>query len=215
MRYRLAIPESNPKERNAIKSALYGLLLLAGAYLVLYTINPNLVNLSLPPLQVINITAPSGGTGGTTSGSSVSAGGSGNGACAPAPTGPCSVAELQTTCMGSNAQAASEICKAESNGNAVAGGDISADNHSPVSVGLFQINLSANNLPGLPCTTAFNHSWTVSSPSTITNMALYNQCVQAAQNIAINTAYACTLSNKGQGAGTSWGAWSTHTGCGL
>ena len=34
-----------------IKSALLGLLLLAGAYLILYTINPNLVNLSLPTLQ--------------------------------------------------------------------------------------------------------------------------------------------------------------------
>jgi hypothetical protein len=38
-----------------IKSALLGLLLLAGAYLILYTVNPNLVNLGLPKLQSISI----------------------------------------------------------------------------------------------------------------------------------------------------------------
>jgi hypothetical protein len=48
-----------------IKSAIYGLLLLAGAYLVLYTINPNLVSLSLPTLSAINIQAPSTGGGGS------------------------------------------------------------------------------------------------------------------------------------------------------
>ncbi|MGB7957564.1 MAG: pilin [Minisyncoccia bacterium] len=211
-----AISAGNPGKQSEgkewIKSAIYGLLLLAGAYLVLYTINPNLVNLNLPTLGAINIQAPSGGTGGATNGSSVSGGGSGT--CAPTPSGPCSVAQLSQTCMGNNAQAASEICAAESSGNAVAGGDLST-NGQPVSIGLFQINLSANNLPGLNCTAAFNHTWMPNNPSTIVNAPLYNQCLAAAQNIAINTTYACTLSNKGQGAGTSWGAWSTHTGCGL
>ena len=41
-----------------ITSALTGLLLLGGAYLILYTINPNLVNLNLPSLQAINIQVP-------------------------------------------------------------------------------------------------------------------------------------------------------------
>ncbi len=48
--------------RSWITSALLGLLLLAGAYLILYTINPNLVNLSLPTLQAINIEAPTSGS---------------------------------------------------------------------------------------------------------------------------------------------------------
>ena len=176
-----------------------------GGNLILYTINPNLVNLNLPGLSSINIQAPSGG--GTT-GSSSSGYGGGN--CTPPPSGPCSVATLQSTCMGNNAQAAAEICSAESSGNAVAGGDKST-NGQPVSIGLFQINLSANNLPGLNCTAAFNHTWSVGNPSTITNSTLYNQCVTAAQNIATNISYACTLSHQG----TNWGAWSTHTGCGL
>ena len=57
-----AISAGNPGKQSEgkewIKSAIYGLLLLAGAYLVLYTINPNLVNLSLPPLSTITVTAP-------------------------------------------------------------------------------------------------------------------------------------------------------------
>ena len=47
-----------------ITSALLGLLLLAGAYLILYTINPNLVNLSLPTLQAINVGSGTGFQGG-------------------------------------------------------------------------------------------------------------------------------------------------------
>ncbi len=42
-----------------ITSALTGLLLLGGAYLILYTINPNLVSLSLPQLQPVNISVSS------------------------------------------------------------------------------------------------------------------------------------------------------------
>ena len=51
-------PSKQSEGKEWIKSALLGLLLLAGAYLILYTINPNLVNLSLPTLQTVNIAAP-------------------------------------------------------------------------------------------------------------------------------------------------------------
>jgi hypothetical protein len=193
--------------RSWIWSALIGLLLLAGAYIILNTVNPGLVNCSLPSLSQINSgsgIAPLGGGG--TSNTNPSAGGT----CSPAPSGPCSVSQLQSTCLGSNAQAASQICMAESSGNAVNGGDIST-NGQPVSIGLFQINLSANALPGLNCPSAFDHSWHVGSPSTITNPALYAQCVAAAQNVATNIAEACALSKNG----TSWKAWSTATSCGL
>jgi hypothetical protein len=54
-------PSKQSEGKEWIKSALFGLLLLAGAYLILYTINPNLVNLGLPTLQSVNIAAPSGG----------------------------------------------------------------------------------------------------------------------------------------------------------
>lgn len=52
-----AIARGNPSGETEAKawiwSALLGMLLLAGAYLILFTINPNLVNLSLPSLGAI------------------------------------------------------------------------------------------------------------------------------------------------------------------
>jgi hypothetical protein len=46
-------PSGQTEGREWIKSALLGLLLLLGAYLVLNTINPNLTKLSLPELEKI------------------------------------------------------------------------------------------------------------------------------------------------------------------
>ncbi len=54
-----AISAGNPsaisEARQWIWSALLGLLLLGGAYIILYTINPNLINLNLPALSPLNI----------------------------------------------------------------------------------------------------------------------------------------------------------------
>ena len=52
-------PSKQSEGKEWMKSALLGILLLAGAYLILYTINPNLVNLSLPTLSAVNVMAPS------------------------------------------------------------------------------------------------------------------------------------------------------------
>jgi Type IV secretion system pilin len=78
-----AVSAGNPGKQSEgkewIKSAIYGLLLLAGAYLVLYTINPNLVTLSLPSLSTIPAPqAPSTGSG-TTNGQSGNGFGGGGG----------------------------------------------------------------------------------------------------------------------------------------
>lgn len=54
-------PSKQSEGKEWIKSALFGLLLLAGAYLILYTINPNLVNLGLPTLQSVNISSQTSG----------------------------------------------------------------------------------------------------------------------------------------------------------
>ena len=48
-------PSKQSEGKEWVKSALLGLLLLAGAYLILYTVNPNLVNLTLPTLSQVNI----------------------------------------------------------------------------------------------------------------------------------------------------------------
>ena len=76
-----AISMGNPSQQSEgkewIKSALIGLLLLAGAYLILFTINPDLVNLNMPTLDSVNVkmdaaSAVSGnGTTTTTNGTTV------------------------------------------------------------------------------------------------------------------------------------------------
>jgi hypothetical protein len=60
-------PSKQSEGKEWVTSALLGVLLLGGAYLILYTINPDLVNLNLPNLTAINITGtlPMPGTGGT------------------------------------------------------------------------------------------------------------------------------------------------------
>jgi hypothetical protein len=53
-------PSKQSEGREWVMSALLGLLLLAGAYLILYTVNPDLVNLKLPSLTPVSTqTAPS------------------------------------------------------------------------------------------------------------------------------------------------------------
>jgi hypothetical protein len=210
-------PSGQSDAKEWIEAALLGLLLLVGAYFILSVINPQLLNLNLPTLTPVDISSisvsynPVGGTNGP----------SGAGTCTAPTAGPCTVANLQNTCMGGNAASAAEICSAESSGNALTGGDKST-NGQPVSIGLFQINLTANTIGGLNCPAAFDHSWhapgvcakgstTNCGPSTITNPTLYAQCVAAAQNTATNIAKACSLSSNG----TTWNQWSTHTACGL
>jgi hypothetical protein len=43
-------PSSESEGRSWITAALLGLLLLAGAYIVLYTVNPEIVSLNIPSL---------------------------------------------------------------------------------------------------------------------------------------------------------------------
>ena len=56
-------PSGQTEGREWIKSALLGLLLLVGAYLVLHTINPNLTKLSLPALEKIKPAEATAGAG--------------------------------------------------------------------------------------------------------------------------------------------------------
>ena len=185
-----------------ITSALTGLLLLGGAYLILYTINPNLVELGLPTLQQINLPT------------STYVSGWGNGGSCQAPvSGACSSAMLQNSCFGSNAQVAGGVCNTESSNNQYAkGDDCGGGNYA--SIGLFQINLSANPIPDpatgqmLNCPSAFSNAYTGSNPHcTILNQNLYNECVSAAENPSTNIQEACALSKQG----TSWSLWGPHT----
>src|SRR3989338_3788265 len=66
LRYALAAgnPSGQSDARDQILQALLGLILLFGAYLILYTINPNLINLSLPTLSSVSVSAPASNVGG-------------------------------------------------------------------------------------------------------------------------------------------------------
>jgi Type IV secretion system pilin len=61
-------PSKQSEGREWIQSALFGILLLAGAYLILYTVNPDIVSLNLPTLTAVNIAAPGAAGGGGASG---------------------------------------------------------------------------------------------------------------------------------------------------
>ncbi len=60
LKYALAAgnPSGQSDARDQILQALLGLILLFGAYLILFTINPNLTNLSLPTLSSVSVGAP-------------------------------------------------------------------------------------------------------------------------------------------------------------
>jgi len=57
-------PSSETEGKAWITSALLGLLLLAGAYLILYTVNPQIVSLGIQGVTSISAPAASGGGGG-------------------------------------------------------------------------------------------------------------------------------------------------------
>ncbi len=288
-----------------IKNAIFGVVLLFGGYIILYTINPNLVNLKNPEVPTApDIASSTLGGGSSSSGDCVitpspSSGpapltvnfssdvdpaatftwtfgdgspsvsdktpshtfqnngvypislttdltdptGQGNdtihsctrqltvgsgGQCQPPTSGPCSVASLQGTCFGNNAQTAGGVCMIESAGNPMAqsGTDKCLDASGvgkPVSFGLFQINISANQIGGLNCPAAFDKPYTgcilrgECGPCHLKNdtasIKLYNDCVTAAMNANDNIAKACQMS----GNGSSFSQWGPATlqKCGL
>lgn len=60
LRYALAAgnPSGQSDARDQILQAILGLILLFGAYLILFTINPNLINLNLPTLSSVSVGGP-------------------------------------------------------------------------------------------------------------------------------------------------------------
>jgi len=66
LRYTLAAgnPSTQSDARDQILQALLGLVLLFGAYLILFTINPDLTKLTPPTLQSVSVQAPTGAAGG-------------------------------------------------------------------------------------------------------------------------------------------------------
>ncbi len=184
--------------KKVIFDALYGLIVALAAYLLLYVINPDLVkvNISLKPVAVSTTPTP------TKPGYPTAA-------CKSVTSGACAVSNMQSSCFSSVADQASAICWGESGGRETIGSGV--DKCQPggetVSWGLFQINLSANQVAGLNCPSAFSQVYTGSNHNcTITNQTLYQQCVAAAKTASSNIQAACSIYNSG-----GWSRWGFYT----
>ena len=197
---------SATKAKGVIFDAIAGVILAMVSYLLLYTINPALLQINLPDMI----------SGGVTNGIDT---GGGTGKCEPMTTGPCSVENLKNTCFGTNAEMASAICMKESSGheNKESGDKCQPDNF-PISLGLFQINLSANNLTGSSCsqqtcaTSAAAPMYTGKKKNVYcTKGTNYDSCVTSATNKDCNIQTACALS----GNGVHWSKWGANSQCGF
>ncbi|MFA5926095.1 MAG: hypothetical protein WC831_04125 [Parcubacteria group bacterium] len=201
------------KEENAkttVSSALSGLILGLIAYVLLQTINPDLVAFKLDALKIGSSgTSNVSGTGSGGGGAGNTGKGTGSGKCEPVASGPCSESNLKNTCFGSGSYQASSICNAESGGGAgqTSKSDITADGHS-FSVGLFQINLTVHDIGGLNCPSAFSGK---NYKAVVVDEGLYQQCVQAAQDPTNNIKKACSIGNNG----SSWSQWGANKICGF
>lgn len=151
------LASSKEEGKKSITNAILGLLLALGAWLILNTINPDLLNVCLNNLPIAEITInPLYDRGFNdqkqANGESVR--------CTPVTTAtsPCTVEKLTTVFGAENAVAMSKICNMESGGTSIQSGtDICKPSNDAFSFGLFQVNLAANGiLAGENCAGIFN-----------------------------------------------------------
>jgi len=187
--------------KETISSALLGLILGLTAFLILRTINPQLVNLQLQ--------SPGGGTGGgtgTTTGGAPYTGPTGSGDCSPWQ-GACS--QENTACFGQYAQTASAICGYESAGGNpnIPSSTDKCQNGQSFSIGLWQINMiSHGDKFGCNPSEIFSggtkgecldrrgkicYKWSCQ----VINEQKYDECVQKLKDPALNTQLACSMFN--------------------
>ncbi len=152
-------PTSESEGKSWITGALLGLLLLAGAWIILYTVNPNILSLQLPGLPTLGAvppsptptvptpTTPTGGTCSVITNSS----------------NPCSISSVQSACSAWNPNSASQVCNRESGGGTNPNVQSQTDkcndgvNGQPghsFSIGLWQINVIST--PGVPSSCSFS-----------------------------------------------------------
>lgn len=227
---------SKEKAKGILLSGLTGMAIILSSYVLLNFINPDLVKIkpiqppiftasSLPSCEEVgygqDCVLPSGQV------QTVSNGGSyGGKGCKPITNdaSPASVNNLTKSCFGQYGaevvKQASIVASSESGGNpSLPVGAGSCGKEKPAARctggeipvwGLYQINLTVHKVGGLNCPAAFgNKEWTCSKSCTVTNPALYNQCVAAAKNATNNINAACAISQASLSAGkprfNAWG----------
>jgi len=183
-----------------IGASLTGLVIALCSYVILYQVNPALVGFKGLEIQLVDqIPVPPDVKAFAEK-------------CKPTNSGECAVSKM--TIFRERAQQASAICMAESSGVSNAKNTLTkCSNGDYYAVwGLFQFNLSANKFydgsTTLDCPASFgNKAWVNSSPTcTITNPALYQQCVNAASNPNLSRINAQKLVTT-----NSWGPWEANS----
>lgn len=205
--------------KDHIKSAIFGLILALGAWLLLNTINPDILSGNLDSLKEQNVEV-------TLEDQIKSY--SGQGTCAPITSGQCSPASLAAAGFlpePPRATQASSICNGESRGNSGLGSGVDkcSDGNS-FSFGLFQVNIiaHANEIPGGVCSNIFkiNGGGTQGSclqkqgnicikyDCSVVDSAKYQSCISYITNPTNNITYAKNLQ-----ATRGWSQWGANASC--
>jgi len=206
------LPHTKLNGKETITNAVLGLLLALGAYALLNTINPNLLNTNINIKQAnLSYTAQiEGYLGGR-------ACVKGTGACDPSNLGSFGSPQLQLQ--------ASKICMGESNGDASLGSGVDkCSDGKSFSFGLFQINTIAhqNDIPGGVCNNVFQTNGTgtqgtclktdkgicVEYDCKVKDQAQYQSCVNYITQPLNNISFAVNLQKS-----RNWGQWGFYASC--
>ncbi len=208
---------SKTKAKQTIYSALTGLAIMLGSFVLLNFINPNLTKikpiqppifsaLDLPSCEEIGFAEKciisTGGSAGQVVNPSTGSGGAGAGSCKIMNSGACAVQNMKL-CPDWNPEDASRVCNLESAGGAnltIASGSDKCSDGTSFSYGLWQINLTAHQgqpyMPAACQKTLF--SGKNFSCKLIVSKAELQACVTALGDVAAQTKVACGL-YKGRG----------------
>ncbi len=231
-----------------ISASLTGLVIALSSYLILYQINPELVNLKPIKVTVVKkikttmgetcrwTLLTSSDTGKetcedlkiTTAEDESKCGDKGEkttaygcccstGSCQPATTGSCTETNLSKTCFKDNTYEASSICMAESSGSETNKNTKATCNYNGkqyyVVLGLFQINISANDIVDSDgnktnCSSAFDKAYSNTSTNcNIEDFSLYTECYNKMMTGDNNIATACNLFSIGN----TWEPWEANS----
>ncbi|MFA6257138.1 MAG: pilin [Candidatus Paceibacterota bacterium] len=211
------LPSNKEGGKNRITQAVFGLILALVAWLILYTINPALLDADLKNVGTATVTV--------TLDEKIKIY-SGGGTCEPITTGLCSPENLAGAGFANGTQASS-ICKGESNGNASLQSEVDkCKDGNSFSFGLFQVNViaHANEIPGGVCSGIFEVSGGGTQGAcmpgkskngicferdcSVKNPTKYQSCINYINNPANNIAYAKNLQ-----AARGWGQWGANASC--
>lgn len=143
----------------------------------------------------------------------------GTSACTPLTSGDASQNKLNSTCFNSisgGSYNGSSIASKESGGDPAAEStsDKCSEDGNVFSWGLFQINLTVNDVNGLGCPSAFNHKAQLDRANHVYHCRVvdkprYDKCVTAATKSSPNISAACPLAASS----LAWDNWSVNCTC--